>query len=168
MSDKERQFLAITEQYGAVVAKVCYLYTAPGASFEDLYQETLINLWQGMDMFRGDSKMSTWIYRVSLNTCISWHRRNGRHYSTDRIRLEDVIFEPVDSESSHIEEDYRELYQLISMLPPIDKAVITLWLDEKPYDEIAKIIGISQANVAVRMHRIKEKLSKMAEKSALR
>ncbi len=161
--EKEKEFLAITDRYREVVAKVCYLYSSATASFDDLYQEVLINLWQGMESFRGEAKMSTWIYRTAINTCITWHRRNGRHGGSTTIKLEDIVFDPADTASSAaMLEEYRELYRLISLLSPLDKALITLWLDEKPYDEIARIMGISASNVAVRIHRIKDKLSRMA------
>lgn len=162
-SDKEAQFVAITDSNKDVIAKVCYLYASPQAPFEDLYQEVLVNLWQGLDSFRGDAKLSTWIYRTAINTCISWHRRNLRHSSATTLRIDDVALDPVDSTPSGTRmADYRELQRLISMLSPVDKALISLWLDEKPYDEISAIIGISSRNVAVSIHRIKEKLSKLA------
>lgn len=164
-SDKETRFIAIIDEYKDVMAKVCYLYSTADASFEDLYQETLVNIWQGMESFRGDAKLSTWIYRTAINTCISWYRKHRRHSIIAPLRIEDIVVEPSDSCTADVAlEDYRELYRLISMLGPIDKAIITLWLDEKTYDEIARIIGISQNNVAVRLYRIKEKLSQMAEK----
>ncbi|MDE6574152.1 MAG: sigma-70 family RNA polymerase sigma factor [Muribaculaceae bacterium] len=163
-TEKEKNFLAITSQYKEMIAKVCYLYSGPEGTFDDLYQEILINLWQGMDSFRGDAKVSTWIYRMAINTCISWHRRNSRHSSN--YRLDDVIYDKADtSDNATAFEEYRELYRLISLLGPIDKALITLWLDEKSYEEIGSITGISTSNVAVRIHRIKEKLSKMAAQS---
>ena len=80
------------------------------------------------------------------------------------MNIDELPFEPVDNPSGSSAEDLRELHRLISKLGPIDKAIITLWLDEKPYDEIASIMGMSQTNVAVRLHRIKDRLSKMAEK----
>ena len=107
--------------------------------------------------------MSTWIYRTAINTCITWHRRNARYTPQGTDRLDDMLFEPVEpGDSGTTMEEYRELYRLISQLGPVDKALITLWLDERPYDEIAHITGLSQANVAVRLHRAKEKLTKMA------
>ena len=166
-SDKEQQFLAITGEYKEVIAKVCYLYVSPTAGFDDLYQEVLVNIWQGMESFRGEAKISTWIYRTAINTCLTWHRRNSRHSNSNNVRIEELISEPADSaEGSVTLEDYRELYRLISMLGPLDKALITLWLDEKPYDEIARIMGMSHSNVAVRIHRIKDKLSSLAKKEA--
>ena len=162
-SDKEKRFLDITACYKEVLAKVCWLYVSPGASFDDLYQEVLINIWQGMDSFRGETKISTWLYRTAINTCISWHRHNDRHSAGAVMRLEDMASDPADGQpSAAMIENYRELYSLISRLGPLDKAIITLWLDEKSYDEMAAIMGMTPGNVAVRLHRIKEKLSKMA------
>ena len=166
-SDKETQFVAVTDQYKEVIAKVCYMYASSAAPFDDLYQEVLINLWQGIDGFRGESKISTWIYRTAINTCITWHRRNDRHSGRNTLRLDELLAEPADSPSGReLLEEYRELYRLINKLGPIDKALITLWLDEKTYDEIALIMGLSKGNVAVKMHRAKEKLSKLAETEA--
>ncbi|MDE6464023.1 MAG: sigma-70 family RNA polymerase sigma factor [Muribaculaceae bacterium] len=159
-TEREERFLEITDSHKQLVAKVCYLYSSPDAPFEDLYQEVLANIWEGMDSFRGEAKMSTWIYRTAINACLTWHRRNDRH-SRDRIALEDLVAEPAGTDSTLVE-DIRALHALISRLDPLEKALITLWLDEKPYEEIAAIAGISRANVAVRIHRIKDKLSKMA------
>lgn len=164
-TDREKRFLAITEQYKGVVAKVCSLYVSADASFDDLYQEVLINLWQGLDSYRGEARISTWIYRTAINTCITWHRRNGRH-SKATVRIEDMAIDPADPGASLKLSEYRELYRLIGMLGPIDKALVTLWLDEKSYDEIGLIMGLTAGNVAVKMHRIKSKLSKMAQKEA--
>lgn len=166
-SDKEARFMEVTGLYKEVIAKVCYLYSSANASFDDLYQEVLINLWQGLDTFRGESKMSTWIYRTAINTCITWHRRNRRFGSETTMKLDDMKTDVADtSDTAAAMEDYRQLYRLINMLGPIDKALVTLWLDEKPYDEIAAIMGLSPGNVAVKMHRVKEKLSKLARKEA--
>lgn len=162
-SEKEKEFLAVTDQYKEVIAKVCYLYSNAYTSFDDLYQEVLINLWQGLESFRGEAKISTWIYRTAINTCITWHRRNARYGNRNTDRLDDMIFEPADTDDgASAMEDYRELYRLISMLGPVDKALVTLWLDENSYEDIADITGLSQTNVAVRLHRAKERLSKLA------
>lgn len=147
--------------YGAVVAKVCYLYAGPGAPFEDLYQETLINLWVGLDSFRGEASPSTWIYRMALNTCITWHRRNDRYSDStvdaaEAFGLADTGADPA-VRAEQLEE-LQMLHALIADLDPIDKAIITLWLDERPYDEIAEVTGISKNNVAVRLNRIKCRL----------
>ncbi len=161
--DREKRFLEITDKYKELVAKVCYLYSSAGAPFEDLYQEVLANIWEGLDTFRGEAKISTWMYRTAINTCLTWHRRNDRH-DRQKVDIEEMVTDlPDNDEGIAFIENLRMLHSLISRLEPIEKALITLWLDEKPYDEIALIAGISRSNVAVRIHRIKEKLSKMAD-----
>ncbi len=155
--DKERLFNEMLDQYKSVIAKVCCIYVSPIADFDDLYQETVINLWNGFDKFRGDAKISTWIYRAAINTCITWVRRNKKHSNRETINAD----MPIIAEESSKMEDYRRLMQLISKLEPLEKAIVTLWLDEKSYDEIATITGLSHSNVAVKLHRIKEKMSKM-------
>lgn len=161
---KEKRFLAITDEYKDVIAKVCLLYVSQTASFEDLYQETLLNIWQGLESFRGEAKTSTWIYRMAINTCITWYRHSTRHSPQADMSLDNII-EPADlSDTFAAVEECKELYRMISTLGPLDKALISLWLDENTYDEIARITGLSPQNVAVRIHRIKDKLKKMASK----
>lgn len=164
LRDKEQRFIELTDAYKDVVAKVCYFYASPSAGFDDLYQEVLINLWQGMDSFRGEAKISTWIYRIAINTCITWHRRNNRH-SKGAVSIDSMPFDPVDASSADTAarmENYRILQKLISRLEGIDKALVMMWLDEKSYDEIAAVTGIKAGNVAVRLHRIRERLARMA------
>lgn len=163
-TDREERFLAVTDTYKDVIAKVCMLYMSQSASFEDLYQETLLNIWQGLDSFRGEAKISTWIYRTAINTCITWHRSSVRHSPAATLSIDNMLVEPVDNaEGAVMAEECRQLYAMISRLGPLDKAIISLWLDEKNYEEISFITGLSVANVAVKIHRIKDKLSKMAQ-----
>ncbi len=160
LHDKQQRFLDLANAYKEVIAKVCSIYASAEAPFADLYQEVMINLWTGLDNFRGDSKPSTWIYRIALNTCITWSRRSRRH-SASMVDLDNGLNIPdTDSLAS---QQIGMLYALISQLEAFDKALITLWLDEKPYDEIATILGISRQNVATRLHRIRTKLTKLAE-----
>lgn len=159
-TQKQEEFVRIADTYKDVVAKVCSVYTTPDTPFADLYQEVMINLWLGMDKYRGESKISTWIYRLAINTCINWYRRNKRHFE-GAVDLQSGFDIP--DTGSDTTEQIKELYALIAQLNPIEKALITLWLDEKSYDEIAAILGISRANVATRLHRVKEHLSKLAE-----
>ena len=159
-NDKDKRFLEVLDRHKSVIAKVCCIYSSPSVDFDDLYQETVINLWNGFDKFRGDAKISTWIYRAAINTCITWNRRNKKH--ANNISLEPDMPVTTDDDSGKLA-DYKQLQYLISKLNPIEKSIITLWLDEKSYEEIASITGISHANVAVKLHRIKEKMSKMSE-----
>ncbi len=158
--NRQQQFLDLADKYKEVIAKVCSVYTSETAPFADLYQEVMINIWTGLDGFRGDAKASTWVYRIALNTCITWHRRNKRHSLGVSI---EAGFDIPDS-STESASDIAELYSLISKLDQFDKALITLWLDEKSYEEISAILGISKTNVATRLHRVKLRLTALANK----
>lgn len=155
-TNRQRQFLEIADEYKNVICKVCSVYSSDSAPFEDLYQEVMISLWTGLETYRGDSKMSTWIYRVAINTCISWTRRNRKHSFHLPIECGLEIHEVEADRSAEI----GMLYALIAKLTPFDKALISLWLDDKSYDDISAILGISKSNVATKLHRIRMQLSK--------
>ena len=158
-SDIEQQFNDIIKQISTMIKRVCYMYASDSEHFKDLYQESLINIWQGLQKFRGDSKISTWIYRTCLNTCISYFRKNGKNDSAESL---DSVFIDIEEDSDEHLNNLKEMYRLISQLRKLDRAIIMLWLDEKPYDEIAEITGLSRNNVASRLRRIKESLAKSA------
>ncbi len=158
-TDRQQRFLELADAYKDVIAKVCSVYSSDAAPFADLYQEVMINIWTGIENFRGDAKVSTWIYRLALNTCITWHRRNKRHSLGIPIEAGFDVPDTDDGTQAQI----KELYRLIGMLDPFDKALVTLRLDEKSYDEISSILGISKANVATRLHRVRTRLSNLAE-----
>lgn len=160
-TDAERRtcFEQCVAEYGKMINKVCYMYATDMENYNDLRQEVLLNVWQGLDGFENRAKMSTWIYRVSLNTCITYSNKERKHSAHDNI--DDNLYFCDDSQE-HLNM-LREMYQLINNLNRLDKAIILLWLDEMPYDEIAAIMGISRNNVASHLRRAKEKLSKMAD-----
>jgi len=159
-TEKERLFEDMLNEHKSVIAKVCYVYASPEADFDDLYQETVTNLWLGFEKFRGEAKISTWIYRCAINTCITWIRHNKKY--ANNVSIDNNLYILADDLAK--QSDYCNLLTMIQQLQPLEKAIITLWLDEKCYDEIANITGLSKSNVAVKLHRIKEKLSKMADK----
>lgn len=153
----DEKFYEVIDRHSALIYKVCYMYAEDREHLKDLYQEVLANLWQGLPSYRGDSKITTWLYRIALNTCVSYIRKNQRHRSTSP--LDETAYAIADG----TDERRRQLsmmYEMISQLGRIDKAVIMLWLDEYSYEEIARITGLSRNNVASRIHRIKERLSK--------
>lgn len=158
MDPKQQNFLALVDRSRGLLVRICSLYSSEGAEFDDLYQEVLANLWEGMDGIRGDSKPTTWLYRVAINTCLSWHRRHDRHRSS---RLENVP-EPEAEESGRMSR-YLTLQAIMARLSPVDRALVTLWLDGNSYDDIAAIAGISKANAAVKLHRIREKMGKIGK-----
>ncbi|MDE6466304.1 MAG: sigma-70 family RNA polymerase sigma factor [Duncaniella sp.] len=153
--NKETRFMAILDDNRRLIYKVCYMYADDSEHFNDLYQEVLANIWQGLDSFRGDSRQSTWIYRVAINTCVTYYRRNSPHTS-GRIPIENVT--EIEAPDNSRGDQLREMYRLIGGLPKMDKALILLWLNEKSYDEIAEIAGLPRNTVATRLRRIKQKL----------
>lgn len=152
----EREFARIISEHSRIINKVCFFYATDKMPYDDLRQEIYVNLWLGINQFRGDSKLSTWVYRVAVNSALM----AIRNY---RSRLDTFPIELIGSEMSSEHDDaqreqLKALYDLINCLPPIDKALILLWLDEYPYDEIAGIMGMPRNTVATKLHRIKAKL----------
>lgn len=124
----------------------------------DLFQEILINLWKGFQQFRGDSNVRTWVYRVSLNTCISSERKKSRKVDTLPLTMDIDLFSDSDEDTKQVQ----MLRDRINKLGPFDRAIVLLWLENLSYDEIGAIVGISAKNVSVRLVRIKEQLKKMS------
>ena len=145
MENAEQEFVSVVREYERVIYKVCYLYTTPNATLNDLYQEVVLNLWKAFPKFRRECKISTWIYRIALNTCISF------------IRKEKNIPEIVTLTQAML----RQLYRMINRLGQLEKSIILLYLEEKSYEEIAEITGLTLTNVATKLSRIKDKLKKM-------
>ena len=124
----------------------------------DLFQDILVNLWKGFAKFRGESSMSTWIYRVSLNTCISADRKKKRRGETVPLNMNINLFADSDEDTRQV----RMLRTRIGRLGPFDRAIVLLWLENLSYDEIGAIVGITAKNVSVRLFRIKEQLRSMS------
>lgn len=151
------EFVELVTRYKDVIFKVCYIY-AEKDDIEDYYQEVLIQIWRSLPKFRGESKVTTWIYRISLNTCISHVRKNTKG-NINKVPLIDVNLWENDIEKK---QQVDEMYSLINKLNKLEKAVILLWLEDRDYEEIASVVGITKANVAVKINRIKEKLRKLS------
>ena len=151
----EREFEKMVREHKSTIYTVCYMFSSDKDEVADLFQETLINLWKGVNTFRGDADINSWIWKVSLNTCISHDRK--RKVRTEPLSLNIDLFEDTD-------EGTRQaglLRQRISKLGPFDRAIVLLWLENLSYEEIGLIVGISAKNVSVRLVRIKEQLKKM-------
>ena len=123
----------------------------------DLFQETLINMWKGIDKFREESKISTWIYRVALNTCLLQERKKAKEVEKVPLTMDVNLFEDDDEQTLQV----RLLHQRIGRLGLVDRALVMLWLEGMSYDEIGSVMGISAQNVGVKLFRIKEQLKKM-------
>lgn len=156
MDTKETRFKELFDKNSKIIYHLCYGYTGDSDSANDLMQETFIKVWQNLDGFRNQSQISTWIYRIAINTCLSYLRVEKRKV-TDEIS--DFILENTAEPISEKEEQVALLYKCISQLEENERIIITLVLDEVPYPEIAEISGISEGNLRVKIHRIKHRLT---------
>ncbi|MGG6230546.1 RNA polymerase sigma factor [Tenacibaculum sp. SDUM215027] len=156
----ENKFLTDFEANQNIVHKVCRIYTTNQNAHNDLFQEITIQLWKNYSKFRGDAKFSTWMYRVALNTAISLYRKSTRSIKTQDFT--DYSFKIKAEEYDDTEEvQLKALYGAIRKLNDIDKALIFLYLEDKPYKEISETLGISEVNARVKMNRAKDKLKKI-------
>ncbi|TDJ03586.1 MAG: sigma-70 family RNA polymerase sigma factor [Caldithrix sp.] len=145
--------------FAAIIIKICRAYTNTQEDFEDYYQEVCLQIWKSRDNFREQSEWSTWIYRLSLNVCLTLLKKkknNSKHFVSDALPEEAI-------EDSHAFEDesLNQLYDAIRQLSEVDRGVILLYLEEKSYHEIANIMGTNPNNIGVRIKRIKERLKKI-------
>lgn len=154
----ERDFASFIKQHSRIINKVSYFYATDKLPFDDLRQEIYANIWVGLKQFRGDSRISTWIYRVAVNSALMALRSSKSTIETVSVDfgLYDLSSEIDDSQKENIQ----ALHSLINRLEDIEKAIILLWLEEYSYDEIADALGLKRNTVAVKIHRIKDKLSK--------
>ena len=159
MEALERDFAQIVRDHKGTIYTVCYMFSKDEDEVADLFQDILINLWKGFEGFRGDSSVRTWVYRVSLNTCISADRKKKRRGETVPLSMDINLFEDSGEDVKQI----RMLQSRISRLGPFDRAIVLLWLENLSYDEIGAIVGITAKNVSVRLFRIKEQLRNMSD-----
>lgn len=157
MEDVELQFNNLVQLHKSTIYTVCYMFTDNQNEMEDLFQEVLVNMWKGYHSFRGDATVSTWVYRVAMNTCISMDRKKRRNHSD--IFPTSVV--PFDSTNDVKSAQVRHLHERICRLDVVDRAIVLLWLENLSYAEIGQIIGITPQNVGVKLLRIKEQLKKM-------
>jgi RNA polymerase sigma factor (sigma-70 family) len=156
----EKAFIEIINSNRGIIYKVCGIYSREDENKKDIFQEIILQLWKSFPSFRNESKISTWVYRVALNTAISHFRRESKtpasmSFTEESFQLPDIPY------FSNENEQLGLLQEAINKLTAIEKAIIMLYLDEKSYDEMAAIMGITHTNVGVRLNRIKIKLSKI-------
>ena len=153
----DHKVVELLEENQNIVHKVCRLYTNNQQAHNDLFQEITIQLWKAYPKFRGDSKFSTWMYRVGLNTAITLYRKSKRRVMTQEF--ENVQFKIKAEEYDDTEEQQLKLlYQAVHQLNDIEKALVFLYLEDKNYSEISETLGISEVNARVKMNRVKKKL----------
>ena len=157
MKQQEELFSRLVREHKSTIYTVCYMFSKDEDEVQDLFQETLINMWKGMEGFREESKIGTWIYRVALNTCLTMERKKKREIKKVPLQMDVNLFEDGDTNAKQA----RMLHQRISQLAYVDRAIVMLWLEGMSYNEIGAVVGISAQNVAVKLFRIKEQLKKM-------
>lgn len=153
----EQSFVTQIKENQNLIHKICRIYTSCEDDHNDLFQEITIQLWKAYPQFRGDSKFTTWAYRVALNTAITLFRKKSRNINTIEIdnNIHRIDFAQYNFEE---EEQLKLMYKAIHQLGDIDKALVFMYLEEKDYSEIAQTLGISEVNARVKMNRVKTKL----------
>jgi RNA polymerase sigma-70 factor (ECF subfamily) len=156
----EEQFVSLLQKNQNIIHKICRLYTTDSDAHKDLFQEITIQLWKAYPNFRGDSKFTTWAYRVGLNTAITLYRKKKKTIHTIEF---DSTFHKVKQEDYNYEEEeqLKLLYSGIKELNDIEKALVFLYLEDKDYSEISETLGITEVNARVKMNRLKGKLKKI-------
>jgi len=162
---RELDFEQLVERQRQTIYSVCYLFADERQQADDLFQEALIRLGQGVATFEGRSQEKTWVYRIALNTCINLDRKHRRRKDTSPLELSVDYFDEASTWDSGEERNpaAQRLHRRIGKLHPFDRALILLWLEDLPYDEIAAILGITVKNVSVRLVRIREKLKTITD-----
>lgn len=158
MTDKEIRFKAIFDANSKKIYHLCLGYSGDSDTANDLMQESFLKVWQNLDKFRNQSQISTWIYRISVNTCLSYLRTEKRH---PKEEITPALADIKPEEFSEKNQQVAQLYLCISKLEESERLIITMVLDELPYPEIAAISGITEGNLRVKIYRIKHKLTEL-------
>jgi len=161
MNKKEEQFRKLISDNEGRINSICRYYSADDEGQKDLYQEVLINIWKSLDSFKGNAQISTWIYRVAVNTAMGFSSKEVRRQRIFLDQKDNSLQNFVDVDENTGKEK-EKLFQIlenqINQLSVIDKVIMALVLESVNYKEIASIIGISEPNVRVKIHRIKNEL----------
>lgn len=161
MNAKEKRFTQLIKDHEGIIYKISRAYCDRSEDQKDLHQDIVLQLWKGFDSFRGDSKPSTWMYRVALNTAFTFLRkekRKGNAVSLDYVHLTYEPHDPI------LEDRIKEMYAQIRALNDVEKGIMLLLLEGKKYEEIAEVIGFTRTAVGTRISRIKEKLKQQLVK----
>jgi len=160
--EAEKEFERRVKEHELLLFKVCRIYAYTGADRQDLFQEIVIQLWKAYPRFKGESRFSTWLYRVAINTAISGFRKKKifiKNY--EPATMPEPAGEHDDWQDE--EEKLQQLYNAIEQLNPVEKAIVMLYMEDRSYEEMQQIIGLSQGNLRVKMNRIKEKLRQLTK-----
>lgn len=162
-SEKQKEFLHQLNENQRIIHKICKIYTDNIHDHEDLFQEIVIQTWKSYSDYRGDSKFSTWIYKIGLNTALALFKK--KNYKKEELH-ENLTHFKIYDDNNHEEKDaqIQAMYDAIHLLSDVEKALIMMFLEDKPYKEISEILGIAEGNARVKMNRAKEKLRTLIKK----
>jgi RNA polymerase sigma-70 factor (ECF subfamily) len=152
------EFLQLIQENKRIIFKICNSYCHNKNDREDLAQEIIYQLWKSGNSFNADHKFSTWMYRIALNTAISFYRKEQQSKPFISFAEHVIDIEDKDDGSEHVETNINLLQKFMNELKELDRALMILYLEEKSYGEIAEILGITETNVATKISRTKEKL----------
>jgi len=150
--------------YSAIIIKICRAYSNSQEDFEDYFQEVCLQIWRSRNKFKGNSKKTTWIYRLSLNVCLTLLKKEVK-YRGVHINSDNLPDKLIEDRQIFTDKDLSKLYEGIKQLSEIDRAIITLYLEELSYKEIAQIIGTNTNNIGVKIKRIKNRLKRILTKN---
>ncbi|MEQ1891508.1 MAG: sigma-70 family RNA polymerase sigma factor [Planctomycetota bacterium] len=151
-----RRFEALLAEHGRIVLKVAASYARGEADRADLAQEIAVQLWRAFPRYDAARPFTTWLYRIALNVAISHARRVG---ARRELPLEEAELDPADTRAqADVDEGQPLLERLLASLTPLERALVVLWLEERPHQEIAEILGLTESNVSTRLHRLKQRL----------
>ena len=163
--DKESRFREVIEAYKDRVYRLCCCYVSGLDERKDVYQDALVNIWRSLDRFEGKSEVSTWIYRIVVNTCLGYLRKERiRNKVFDNMTVIDEADVPnleQAQDSLEVMSDVQHLYACVDRLPYVDRTLVSLYLEDLSTKEMADILSISEVNVRVKLHRIKKTLREM-------
>lgn len=161
--EAEKEFEHLVREHELLLYKICRLYAYTEADRQDLFQDIVIQLWRAYPRFKGASAVTTWLYRVALNTAISGLRKSKRN--PDTADLGPALEQLGDNSINHEDEEkLQQMYKAIEQLTEIEKAIVMLYMEDHSYQEMEDILGIGQGNLRVKMNRIKEKLRQLTKK----
>jgi RNA polymerase sigma-70 factor, ECF subfamily len=160
LQSKEQEFVAIISHHQGLIIKVARMYSKSPDEEKDLSQEIVLQLWRSFGSYKGDAKITTWMYRVAINTAISLFRKSKNNINTQSLGDFNCPDTPMDYE---IEHQLASLYRLIKQLGEIEQAIVMMYLDDLSYKEIAENIGISEGNARVKMNRLKNTLKTLVQ-----
>ncbi len=166
-ASKEDEFLTTLDKHKKIIYKVVNSYCKNKDDRNDLEQEIIIQLWNSFDKYNPEFKYSTWMYRIALNVAISFYRKEKKWFARNDYFNEELIYSTTEENEydTALDHNIRLLHEFINHLNELNKALMLLYLEDKPYEEIAEILGITKTNVATKISRLKRKLYKEFQKN---